>query len=160
MPTGPVNPGYTAVHCGVMQPVGIRPHRVFFLEATDTAPGTLAQCGEVIMTAMASQITGVLIICLTVCSGIESKKTSKPALLTFMRGIHRWQVDSPHKGPLTRRMFPFDDVIMVSRGCARTRTGKYDSKIESFVVTCGGWLSTETVKQSLVCHHPGDGTQR
>ena len=26
--------------------------------------------------------------------------------------IHRWPVDSPHKGPVTRKMFPFDDVIM------------------------------------------------
>ena len=30
-----------------------------------------------------------------------------------MRGIHRWSVDSPHKGPVTRKMFPFDDVIMI-----------------------------------------------
>ena len=29
-----------------------------------------------------------------------------------MRGIHRWPVNSPHKGPVTRQMFPFDDVIM------------------------------------------------
>ena len=29
-----------------------------------------------------------------------------------MRGIHRSPVDSPHKGPITRKMFPFDDVIM------------------------------------------------
>ena len=30
-----------------------------------------------------------------------------------MRGIHRWPVNSPHKGPATRKMFPFDDVTMV-----------------------------------------------
>ena len=29
-----------------------------------------------------------------------------------MRGIHRSPVNSPHKGPVTRKMFPFDDVIM------------------------------------------------
>ena len=29
-----------------------------------------------------------------------------------MRGIHRWPVNSPHKRPVTRKMFPFDDVIM------------------------------------------------
>ena len=29
-----------------------------------------------------------------------------------MRGIHRWPVNSPHKWPVTREMFPFDDVIM------------------------------------------------
>ena len=27
-------------------------------------------------------------------------------------GIHRWPVNSPHKGPVTRKMFLFDDVIM------------------------------------------------
>ena len=31
-----------------------------------------------------------------------------------MRGIHQWLVDSPHKGPVMRKMFPFDDIIMAS----------------------------------------------
>ena len=31
-----------------------------------------------------------------------------------MRGIHRWPVNSPHKGPVTRKMFPSDDVIVDS----------------------------------------------
>ena len=39
-----------------------------------------------------------------------------------MRGIHRWPVDSPHKGPVTRKMFPFDDVIMSKRGRSGGRT--------------------------------------
>ena len=34
------------------------------------------------------------------------------ASLAFVRGIHRWLVNFPHKGPVTRKMFPFDDVIM------------------------------------------------
>ena len=38
----------------------------------------------------------------------RSKKTS----LAFERGIHRWPLNSPHKRPVTRKMFPFDDVIM------------------------------------------------
>ena len=42
----------------------------------------------------------------------RSKKTSKPASLACVRGIHRWQVNSPHKRPVTRKMFPFDKVIM------------------------------------------------
>ena len=32
--------------------------------------------------------------------------------LVFVRGIHRWPVNSPHNGPVTWKMFPFDDVIM------------------------------------------------
>ena len=36
------------------------------------------------------------------------------ASLAFVRGIHRWPVNSPYKWPVTRKMFPFDDVIMSS----------------------------------------------
>ena len=43
----------------------------------------------------------------------RSKKTSKLASLAFVQGIHRGPVNSPHKWPVTRKMFPFDDVIMV-----------------------------------------------
>ena len=42
-----------------------------------------------------------------------SKKTSKLRVTGFERGIHRWPVKSLHKGPGTRKMFAFDDVIMV-----------------------------------------------
>ena len=35
----------------------------------------------------------------------RSKKTSKPASLAFVRGIHRWPVNSPHKGPVTQHCF-------------------------------------------------------
>ena len=42
----------------------------------------------------------------------RSKKTSNSAPLAFVWGIHRWPVNSPHKGPVTRKMFPFDDVIL------------------------------------------------
>ena len=42
----------------------------------------------------------------------RSKKTSKLRVTSLWEGNHRWLVDSPHKGPVTRKMFPFDDVIM------------------------------------------------
>ena len=42
------------------------------------------------------------------------KKTSKLPSLAFVGGIHRWPVNSAHKGPVTRKMFPFDEVIMSS----------------------------------------------
>ena len=32
--------------------------------------------------------------------------------LAFVRGIRRWPVNSPHKGPVTRKMFSFGDAIM------------------------------------------------
>ena len=40
------------------------------------------------------------------------RKHQISASLAFVRGIHRWPVNSPHKWPVTRKMFPFDDVTM------------------------------------------------
>ena len=42
----------------------------------------------------------------------KSKKRSKLCVTGLVRGIHRWPVNFPHKRPTTRKMFPFDDVIM------------------------------------------------
>ena len=61
---------------------------------------------DVIMSALVSLITNCLFRC-------RSKKASKLRVTGLcVRGIHRWPVNSPHKGPVTRKMFPFDDVIM------------------------------------------------
>ena len=54
----------------------------------------------------------------------RSKKTSSSASLAFVRRIHRWPVNSLHKGPVTRKMFPFDDVIMCSGENSYTCTVK------------------------------------
>ena len=67
---------------------------------------------DVIMSAIASQITGIAIVCSILCSGADKRKRQSSASLAFMNGIHRWPVDSPHKGPVTREMFPFYDVNM------------------------------------------------
>ena len=45
----------------------------------------------------------VLIVCLTFCWGADHRKYQSTASLAFMRGIHRWPVDSPHKGPVTQK---------------------------------------------------------
>ena len=44
----------------------------------------------------------------------RSKKNQSSAPLAFMRWIHRWLVNSPHKGSATLKMFPFDDIIMLN----------------------------------------------
>ena len=44
--------------------------------------------------------------------GADQSKHQSSASLAFVRGIHRWPVNSPHKSPVTRKMFPFDDVII------------------------------------------------
>ena len=79
----------------------------------------LVLCGEnrlhyndVIMGAMASQIINLKIVYSTICSGSDQRKHQSSASLAFVMGIHRSPVNSPHKGPGTRKMFPFEDVIM------------------------------------------------
>ena len=67
---------------------------------------------DVIMGMMASQITSPATVYLTVYSGADQRKHQSSASLAFVRGIHRWPVNSPHKGPIARKMFPFDDVII------------------------------------------------
>ena len=70
------------------------------------------QYGDVIMSAMTSQITGVSIVCLTACPGTDQRTHQTSASVAFLRGIHRWPVDSLRKGQVTRKIFPFDDVII------------------------------------------------
>ena len=72
---------------------------------------------DVIMSTMASPITSLVIVYPTVYSGTDQRKHQSPASLAFVRRIHQWPVNSPHKGPVTWKMFSFHDVIM----------GKYSS---------------------------------
>ena len=67
---------------------------------------------DVIMSTMASQITNLMIVYSSVYSGQDQRKHQCSTSLAFVRGIHRWPVNSPHKEPVTRKMFPCDDAIM------------------------------------------------
>ena len=73
--------------------------------------------GDVIMSAMVCPVTGVLVVYSTVCS----KTTSKLRISDFVRRIHRSQVNFSHKEPVTRRMLPFDDIIMLKLWIIYTR---------------------------------------
>ena len=64
------------------------------------------------MDTIPSQITSLTIVCSIVYSDADQRKHQSSASLAFVRGIHRGPVNSPHKWPVTRKMFPFDDVIM------------------------------------------------
>ena len=66
---------------------------------------------DVIMGAIASQITSLAIIFSTVYFDTDQRKHQNSASPAFCRGIHQRPVNSPHKWPVTRKMFPFDDVI-------------------------------------------------
>ena len=70
---------------------------------------------DVIMGAMASQITILTIVYSTVYSDADQRKHQSSVSLASVWGIHRRPVKSPHKWPVTRKMFPFDDVIMQLR---------------------------------------------
>ena len=65
------------------------------------------------MSAMASQTTGAPIVCSTVGSGADHRNHQSSAPLAFVWGTHRWPVNSPQKGTVTRNLFPYDDVIMI-----------------------------------------------
>ena len=67
---------------------------------------------DVKIDAMASQITSLTIVYSTIYSGADQRKHQTSPSLAFVRGIRRGPVNSPHKCPVTRKMFPFDDVIM------------------------------------------------
>ena len=68
---------------------------------------------DVIMGAMASQITSLTIVYSTVYSDADQRKHQSSASLAFVRGIHRGPMNSPRKWPVVRKMSPFDDVIMI-----------------------------------------------
>ena len=71
-------------------------------------------CNDVIMDTMASKIISLAIVYSTDYSGIDQRKHQSSASLALVRGIHRRPVNSPHKWPVTRKMF--DDVIMYIYG--------------------------------------------
>ena len=95
---------------------------------------------DVIMGAMASQIISLTILYSTVYSGADKKNPSS-ASLAFVRGIHRWPVNSPHKGPVTREMLPVDDVIMFHE--ISSVTGDHESSVLS------RWLHSEWLMRTV-----------
>ena len=66
---------------------------------------------DVMMSALSPQIPSLKIVYWNVYSGAVQRKQQSSTLLSFVRGIHWWPVNSPYKGPVMWKMFPFDDVI-------------------------------------------------
>ena len=94
------------------------------------------------MGTMMSKITTLTIVYSTIYSGADQRKHQSSASLAFVRGIHRWSVNFPHKWPATRKRFSFDDVIMWIQ--LSTRAGARNPKTESChdtdpAVTGGTW---------------------
>ena len=72
------------------------------------------------MGAVVSQITSLTIVYSTVDSDADQWKHQSSASLAFVRGIHREPVYSPHKWPVTGKMFPFEDVFMTRQRSCRS----------------------------------------
>ena len=68
---------------------------------------------DVIMSTITSQITSLTVVYSIIYSGADQSKHQSSASLAFVWGIHQWPMNSPHKWPVTRKIFPFDDVIML-----------------------------------------------
>ena len=79
----------------------------------NTTSALIVQYNDVVMGTIAFQINSLAIFNSTVYSDAYQRKHQSSASLAFMRGIHLGQVKSPHKWTVTRKMFPFHDVIMV-----------------------------------------------
>ena len=93
---------------------------------------------DVIMGAIASQITSLTIVYSKVYPGADQRKHERSASLAFVQGIHRGPVNSPHKWSVTRKMFPFDDVIMKGYRVwhffgANNSNGRYSKKNTTMV---------------------------
>ena len=96
--------------------VGVLPVISGYLDHVISIVDCTHHYSNVIISAMASQITVVFSVYSTVCSGADQEKHQSSASLAFVRGIHRGAVNSPHKWPVTRKknsICPFDDVIML-----------------------------------------------
>ena len=76
--------------------------------------------------------------------GADQRKQQSSASLAFVRGIHWWPVDSPLKGPVTRKMFPFDDVIMMPVNI--TLVGVEKQRIMYWLEWWPEWLSLMNTK--------------
>ena len=84
----------------------------FVLLRTTTVYSWKCHYSDAMISAMASEIHGVSTVYSRLCSGVDQRKHQSSASLAFVRGLHRRPVSSPHKGLVTRKMFPFDDVIV------------------------------------------------
>ena len=108
------------------------------------------QChyNDVITTAMASQITNRTIVYTSVYSGADQRKLQSSASLAFVWGIHRRPVNSPHKWSVTRKMFPFDDVIMEGNIVLAFETLLHGSHAEALCLK-PHWPGSKVVRSHL-----------
>ena len=106
---------------------------------------------DVIKSAIACQITSLTIVHSTVNSGADQRKHQSSVSLVFVWIIHRWSVNSPHKWPVTRKMFPFDDVIITCGAIEAYPSGQRERNClcEGYPPVTNGFPSQKPVTQSF-----------
>ena len=109
----------------------------------------LLHYSHVMMSAMASPITSLTTLYSTVYSGSDQRKHQSSASLAFVRGIHRWPVNPPHKGQATRNMLPFDDVIMLY-GVTIYLKFRFSFWFDGIQTTLGVYLNLTNLKWMLI----------
>ena len=91
--------------------------------------------GDVIMGAIASQITSLTIVYSTVYSDADQRKHQSSASLAFVRGIHRGPVNSPHKWPVTQKCFH-----LITSSCSFSRLGTRTGSTRYLAWQATQWL--------------------
>ena len=97
----------------------------FFVPSMSFTLAPIQHYSDDIMGVMSSPNISLTIVCSTVYSGAVQRLHQSSASLVFVRGFQPWLVNSPHKCPVTQKMFPIDDVIMkLSIGHSHTGLGQ------------------------------------
>ena len=102
---------------------------------------------DVIMGSIASQITGLKFVYSGVYSDADQRKHQSTASLAFVRGIHRRPVNSPLKGPVTRKVSPtssWEFVIPLNRLCWGKICRSLVISPEWFFSYIKPWINTST----------------
>ena len=99
-----------------------------YLNSSDMSDKIPQHYSVVIMSTMEFPITCVLIVYSAVCSDTDQRKHQSSTSQAFVWGIHRWPVNSPHKWPVTRKVLPFDDVIMISSNICGVEMQEYSNQ--------------------------------
>ena len=101
------------------------------------------------MSAIASQITSLTIVYSIVYSDADQRKHQSSASLAFVWG----PVNSPHKCPVTRKMFPFVDVILNSHCYGESAQGsEIMVHVNMWLVKYDAFYNFQIQKDGAECH--------
>ena len=82
--------------------------------------------------------------------GADQRKHQSSASLAFVRGIHRWPVNSPHKKPLTRKYFHFMTTASAQATSLYTESENYTFDITVASTRCQ-WVNTTCWVEPTTC---------